>query len=246
MTSILNHPFRIALSLLAIAFTGVAGQAAGEPVAPPAPTAGIGAWTTDWPAAVKAAHERKLPLFLQFTGSDWCGWCQKMEKECFSKPEFLEAMKSRCVLVVVDFPHKTELSAELKAQNNELATRYKKRGGFPCYYMVDADTTTVQWSWGAHPKYGKDLKLLVSDIDDFVAGCPCVVERATKDLPAEKAAAYRKAAATYAEKRQAVTVWLDEKHPDAKATKEKFDADVEQLKKLKAVMDTALAGSDPA
>jgi thioredoxin-related protein len=210
---------------------------AAEPVAE---AAGIGAWTTDYPAAVKVAAERRLPLFLQFTGSDWCGWCQKMEKECFSKPEFLDAMKNRCVLVVADFPRKIEQTAELKAQNKDLSDRFKKGGGFPRYYMVDADAMTVHWSWGAHPKYGKDLELLVSDIDDFVAGCSGVVERVTKDLPADQAEAYRKAAKAYAEKRQAVAVWLDEKHPDAKAANEQFKGFGEELKTLKAAMDAVL------
>src|SRR6476660_4360896 len=115
-------------------FALVAHAAAEQPAAAP----GIGAWTTDYPAAVKVAAERKLPLFIEFTGSDWCGWCQKMEKECLSKPEFLEAMKTRCVLVSIDFPHQTELSAELKQQNKEVAAQFKKGAGFPAYYIVDS------------------------------------------------------------------------------------------------------------
>ena len=234
---------QIQLAAILLAFTTISATRSAAEEAPaeiPSEAAGIGEWTTDWPAAVKVAQERKLPIFLQFTGSDWCGWCIKMENECFSKPEFLDAMKSRCVLVVADFPHKTELPAELKAQNTDLASKYKKRGGFPSYYMLDADAQTVQWSFGAHPKYGKDMDLLISDIDDFVAGTACVVERVTKDLPEDTATAYRKAAASYSEKRQAVTAWLAEEHPDPKATKEKFTADVEELKKLKAAMDAAL------
>src|SRR6478752_6234951 len=96
--SVMHHSFRAALTIFTIALTAASHQASGasaEPNQPPAESAaakpeaaGIGAWTTDYPAAVKVAQERKLPLFLQFTGSDWCGWCQKMEKECLSKPEF--------------------------------------------------------------------------------------------------------------------------------------------------------------
>lgn len=220
------------------------GAVTAETPVTPAPTtaesattaAGIGAWTTDWPAAVKVAQDRKLPLFIEFTGSDWCGWCIKMEQECLSQPKFLEAMKTRCVLVSVDFPHKTKLPEELRVQNDKLAAQFKNGGGFPRYYMVDADATTIHWSWGAHPKYGKDLDLLVNDIDDFVAGCACVVERTVKDLPADKADAYRKAALAYATKRQAVALWLDEEHPDQKAAKDQLNAFEVELKSLKSAM----------
>ena len=122
--------------------------------ATPEEPAGIGAWTTDWPAALKVAKERKLPLFIQFTGSDWCGWCKWMEAACLSKPEFLKAMKEHCVLVVVDFPQKTKLPDAVKTQNSALSEKFKKKaGGFPAYKIVDCDGETILWAFGAHPKY---------------------------------------------------------------------------------------------
>lgn len=222
-----------------VAVTGILAANAAEP-------AGIGAWTTDYPAAAKVAAERHMPMFIQFTGSDWCGWCQKMEKECLSKPEFLEAMRTQCVLVSADFPHKTELPAALKEQNSKLADQFKKHAGFPAYYIVDEDAKTVHWSFGAHPKYGADLKLLISDMKDFCAGCSGVVERTAARLPEEKVAAYRKAAAAYAERRQAVAVWLEEKHPDPKEAKDQFESALKQLAALKETMDATAASASPA
>jgi thioredoxin-related protein len=206
---------------------------------PAADAAGIGAWTTDYPAAVKVAAERQLPMFIQFTGSDWCGWCQKMEKECLSKPEFLEAMKTQCVLVSVDFPHKTKLPDALKEQNDKLSSQFKKRGGFPAYYIVDNDAKTVRWCFGAHPKYGADLKLLISDMKDFCAGCSGVVERTATTLPAAEAEAYRRSAKAYADRQQAVAVWLEEEHADAKAAKDQFTRMLGDLELLRAAMETA-------
>ena len=211
---------------------------------PAADAAGIGAWTTDYPAAVKVAAERHLPMFIQFTGSDWCGWCQKMEKECLSKPEFLEAMKTQCVLVSVDFPHKTKLPDSLKEQNNKLAGQFKKRSGFPAYYIVDNDANqTVRWSFGAHPKYGADLKLLISDMKDFCAGCSGMVEKTAEKLPAERAEAYRKAAKAYADRQQTVAVWVEKDHPDGKAAKEEFKKMLEELDALKTAMTSAAAST---
>jgi uncharacterized protein YbaA (DUF1428 family) len=211
---------------------------AAEPVAE---AAGIGAWTTDYAAAVKVAAERRLPMFIQFTGSDWCGWCQKMERECLSKPEFLEAMRTQCVLVSADFPRNTTLPEALKEQNAKLATQFKRHGGFPAYYIVDNDAKTVRWSFGAHPKYGEDLKLLISDMKDFCAGCSGVVERTAAKLPADQVEAYRKAAKAYADRQQVIAAWLEETHPDAKAAKLKFEADLKELTALKAGIDKSTA-----
>jgi thioredoxin-related protein len=206
---------------------------------PDADAAGIGAWTTDFPAAVKVAAERQLPIFIQFTGSDWCGWCQKMERECLSKPEFLKAMRTQCVLVSVDFPHKTKLPEGLREQNDELAKQFKKRSGFPAYYIVDNDAKTIRWSFGAHPKYGADLKLLISDMKDFCAGCSGVVERTVTTLPAAQADAYRKAAKAFADRQLVVAAWLGEEHPDGKAAKQEFEHHLKELETLRAAMTKA-------
>lgn len=206
--------------------------AAGEKPGARMEAPGIGGWTTDYPAALKVAAERKLPLFIQFTGSDWCGWCQLMERECLSKPEFLSAMKTQCVLVSVDFPHKTKLPEALQEQNKQLAAQFKKRGGFPAYYLVDSDGKTVRWTFGAHPKYGKDLNLLISDIKGFCAACDGVVARTAAGLSPERADAYRAAAKAFASRQQTVVAWLDQEHPDAKAAKEEFNRHLADLKAL--------------
>ena len=40
-------------------------------------------WTDDYDVALKrAAAENKLVL-ADFSGSDWCGWCKKLDKEVF-------------------------------------------------------------------------------------------------------------------------------------------------------------------
>ena len=61
-------------------------------------------WLTDLPKAqAKAKAENKL-IMLDFTGSDWCGWCIKLNKEVFSKPDFAEFARKNLVAVEVDFP----------------------------------------------------------------------------------------------------------------------------------------------
>src|SRR5207302_378994 len=59
-------------------------------------------WFTDAEAAqAKAKEENKLVL-LNFTGSDWCIWCQRLKRDVFDKPEFAQFAQSKLVLVEVE------------------------------------------------------------------------------------------------------------------------------------------------
>ncbi|MBL50064.1 MAG: thioredoxin, partial [Roseibacillus sp.] len=63
----------------------------------------VGVWTMDFDAAVKLAGEKKLPLMLNFTGSDWCGWCKLMDKEVFAEEVWKTYAKENVLLVTLDF-----------------------------------------------------------------------------------------------------------------------------------------------
>src|SRR2546421_2983556 len=94
-------------------------------------------WMTDLPKAqAKAKSEKKL-VMLDFTGSDWCGWCIKLNKEVFSKPEFAKYAKDNLVLVEVDFPHAKKQTEELKKANEALQQKYKI-DGYPTIIVLDS------------------------------------------------------------------------------------------------------------
>ena len=93
-------------------------------------------WKTDYTAALaEAAKENKMVL-LDFTGSDWCGWCIKLQKDTFSKPEFKKFAQESLVLVELDFPRGKTQSDELKKQNEELAEKFGVQG-FPTLVLLD-------------------------------------------------------------------------------------------------------------
>ena len=93
-------------------------------------------WKTDYTAALaEAAKENKMVL-LDFTGSDWCGWCIKLQKDTFSKPEFKKFAQESLVLVELDFPRGKTQSDELKRQNEELAEKFGVQG-FPTLVLLD-------------------------------------------------------------------------------------------------------------
>src|SRR5690242_1159737 len=77
-------------------------------------------WHTDLNKAMAVSQKSKKPLFLFFTGSDWCGWCMKLQKEVFKTPEFAKWAKDNVVLVELDFPKRTPQSDEIKQQNAQL------------------------------------------------------------------------------------------------------------------------------
>lgn len=107
-----------------------------------ASAAGAG-WMTDFEAAqAKAAAEQK-PLLLDFTGSDWCVWCIKLDKEVFSQTAFKDYAAEELVLVELDFPRAKEQSDELKAQNQALAEKYKIRG-FPTILVLSPDGELIE------------------------------------------------------------------------------------------------------
>lgn len=93
-------------------------------------------WHTDLNKAMAVSKKSKKPLFLFFTGSDWCGWCIKLQKEVFKTPEFAKWAKDNVVLVELDFPKRTQQSDELKQQNAQLNSFFQVRG-YPTVWITD-------------------------------------------------------------------------------------------------------------
>jgi len=104
--------------------------------------AGSEAWLTDFEAAKKQAAEKKLPIIANFSGSDWCGWCIKLDREVFEKPEFLDYAKKNLVLLTLDFPARKKQPKAIADQNKALATKYGIRG-YPTILLLDAKGEVV-------------------------------------------------------------------------------------------------------
>src|SRR6185503_11094076 len=100
------------------------------------------AWLTDAAKAQEQAKAEKKLVLLDFTGSDWCGWCIRLHKEVFSKPEFAEYAKKNLVLVEVDFPNKKKLSDEQQKANQALQKKYAVRG-YPTIILLDGSGAKV-------------------------------------------------------------------------------------------------------
>ena len=103
-------------------------------------TAGEGPWLADFDEAVEAAREQDKDLFVDFTGSDWCGWCIRLDEEVFAHEEFLTAAQEQYVLVKLDYPRSDEVKALVPnpRRNEELSSRYNI-SGFPTVLLMTAD-----------------------------------------------------------------------------------------------------------
>jgi thiol-disulfide isomerase/thioredoxin len=101
-----------------------------------------GRWTMDFEAAKKMAKKQKMALFLDFTGSDWCGWCKLMQNVVFSQSGWEEYAKDKLALVTIDFPKEKGLVPEKYVkQNFDLQKKYGVTG-YPTYVILDTDGET--------------------------------------------------------------------------------------------------------
>ena len=95
-------------------------------------------WERDVNKALEISKKSKKPLLMFFTGSDWCGWCIRLQKEVLKTPEFATWAKDNVVLVELDFPRKNTMTAEIQNQNNQLQQLFEVRG-YPTVWIVNAE-----------------------------------------------------------------------------------------------------------
>jgi protein disulfide-isomerase len=94
-------------------------------------------WLTDFQAAKEAATATHRVILADFSGSDWCVWCKRLDAEVFSKPEFKTFATNNLVLFLADFPQRTELPDKTARQNRMLASMFGIEG-FPTVLLLDA------------------------------------------------------------------------------------------------------------
>jgi protein disulfide-isomerase len=100
------------------------------------------AWEENLETALQKAKTENKAVLVNFTGSDWCVWCQRLSNEVFSKSEFKDYADDNLILVRLDFPRNIEQSAETKLYNNQLAQRYGVQG-FPTVLLFSSQGKMV-------------------------------------------------------------------------------------------------------
>ena len=95
-------------------------------------------WLHDYKKAQEEARNGHKFLLLNFTGSDWCGWCIKFDREVLSQTPFKDFARDNLVLVELDFPRMKSQDADVRKQNRELAQQYGVVG-FPTIVVLNSD-----------------------------------------------------------------------------------------------------------
>jgi len=109
-------------------------------------------WQPDFEKATQLAKEKHQLILLNFSGSDWCGPCIRMNKEIFENEQFSKMADSSIVMYNADFPRnkKNQLNPALKKQNEALADKYNSQGKFPFTVLLTPDGKILN-SWDGLP-----------------------------------------------------------------------------------------------
>lgn len=99
-------------------------------------------WYENYDDAMAVAKESGKPVFLDFSGSDWCIWCQRLNQEVLTQQAFKDYAKDNLVLVLADFPKGKAQSQTIKNQNQKLAQKFQVRG-FPTVILVSPEGESI-------------------------------------------------------------------------------------------------------
>lgn len=147
-----------------------------------------GQWTMDLDAAKEVADERKFPILLDFSGSDWCGWCKLMETNVFMKSEWEDYATNHLLMVLIDFPRDKSLVPEKYVdRNRSLQEQYNVRG-FPTYVILDNDGKTELGRLRAGQ--GKTPSSFIAELAELFDLRPAEIEAYTATLSLEDKEAY--------------------------------------------------------
>lgn len=165
----------------------------------------VGQWTMDFDAAKELASEKKLPLLLNFTGSDWCGWCKLMDKNVFAQKPWQEFASSNVLLVTLDFPKdKSIVPEKYVKRNEELKNQFSVRG-FPTYVILDTNGETKIGQLGAGREKTPDS--FIAEFKSVVRMSESSIEAYLKANP-DKADAYKAAIQGVKDAKKALSDWI--------------------------------------
>ncbi len=122
-------------------------------------------WLTDFDKAKALAKEQDRHILIDFSGSDWCGWCIKLDKEVFQKQEFKDYAKENLVLLLVDWPQRSVDSKEVQAKSRPIMEQYGIQS-FPTVLVLGPDGKTLAktgYRDGGPEAYVEHIKKIIVD-----------------------------------------------------------------------------------
>lgn len=188
----------------------------------------VGKWTMDFDAASKLAAEKKLPMLLNFTGSDWCGWCKLMDEAVYSKKEWEDYAAKSLLLVTIDFPQdKTIVPEKYKTRNSRMQQDFGVEG-YPTYVLLDSDGKTVIGRLGAGRE--KTPESFIAEVEKSLQLSPANIEKKAAALGPEKGAAFKAALANVKTVEDEFKAWLQTGPKRTPENDTKFEAFQKRMK----------------
>lgn len=120
--------------------------------------------TTNYQEALENAKNEGQVLVIQFSGSDWCSPCIRLEEQILNTAAF-QAYQEKFVWLKADFPRKkaNRLTEEQQIHNDALAERYNSKGSFPLLVFINNEEK-VLGSIGYQPKSPEEYIVLIEKI----------------------------------------------------------------------------------
>ena len=144
------------------------------PTEPPKPAGYASAkegWLVDLDEAYEISVRDKKPILANFTGSDWCGWCKKLDADVFSKTEFQAWAKQNVVLLEVDFPRRFQIPEKNQQQNAAMQNALQVTG-YPTIWVFnlekDPATRNFKINQLGRTGYNPSATDFIATVDKFV------------------------------------------------------------------------------
>lgn len=131
-----------------------------------AATSTASTWSTDYKKAQNEARASHKLVLINFTGSDWCGYCIQLDRAILSQPQFKDYANRNLILLEIDFPRRKPQSVEVRKQNQELAERYQVEG-FPTLVVLDGEGKTL---WRYDGMYTGGVAAFLAELDKVRKG----------------------------------------------------------------------------
>jgi len=122
-------------------------------------------WYSNIEEAVNIAKQKNKPILLQFSGSDWCKWCIRLNNEVLHTKEFSNYAKDNLILVNLDYPRSIPQTEQTKAYNQEMLQKYGIRG-FPTVLLLDKNGNVLHQTGyrpGGPIEYIKHIKQVLEN-----------------------------------------------------------------------------------
>jgi thiol:disulfide interchange protein len=128
-------------------------------------------WLVDLDEAYAQSHKEGKPIMANFTGSDWCGWCKRLDASVFSQPDFKTWAKKNVILLELDFPRYKQIPEKNRNQNYAMQNALKVTG-YPTVWVfnLDKNPSTGQYMINAlgHTGYTPSVAEFTSAVDKMI------------------------------------------------------------------------------